>query len=394
MSERSVSPTLIKQIPYGRHWVGPEEQEEVRDTLEQGYLTSGPKVELFENRVREYLGASHTVAVSSCSAALHLALLALGIGPGDEVITTVFTYVATANAILHTGAAPVFTDIDPATYNVDASQIEKKITSRTKALLVVHYAGQPCRMSEIRQIAERRRLFVVEDASHAIGASYRGEKIGAASDAACFSFHPVKNMTTAEGGLVATRLEKVANLIRILRLHGISEDYRARETKTRFEYPQMVHLGFKYNMTDLQASLGLQQLKKLESFEKRRAGIAGFYADSLADLKEVELPQVSPDVEHAWHLFVIRLKLDRLAIDRGQVMKELEVRGISTSVHYLPIHLQPYYKGRFGFKEGDFPLSEKAYESVLTLPLFPKMSDEDARRVVQALREVVFKHRK
>lgn len=394
MSERLTSPSSIKPIPYGRHWVGPEEQEEVRDTLERGYLTSGPKVELFENRIREYLGASHAVAVSSCSAALHLSLLALGIGPGDEVITTVFSYVATPNAVLHTGATPVFIDIDPATYNIDVNQIERKITSRTKALLVVHYAGQPCRMNEIRQIAEKRRLFIVEDASHAIGASYRGVKIGAESDAACFSFHPVKNMTTAEGGLVATRHEKAANLVRILRLHGISEDYRARETKDRFEYPQMVSLGFKYNMTDLQASLGLQQLKKLESFEKRRKEIAGFYANALADLKEIELPQVSQDVDPAWHLFVIRLKLAQLKIDRGQFMKELEDRGITTSVHYLPLHLQPYYKNRFGFHKGDFPLSENAYDSILTLPLFPKMSDEDQGRVVEAVREIVFTHRK
>lgn len=385
---------MAERIPYGRHWVGTEEREEILDTLEQGYLTSGPKVDLFEERIREYLGAPYAVAVSSCSAALHLSLLALGIGSGDEVITTVFTYVATSNAILHTGALPVFVDINPTTYNIDVSLIDKKITSRTKALLVVHYGGQPCEMDEIKRVAQKRNLFVVEDASHAIGASYRGEKIGAASDAACFSFHPVKNMTTAEGGIIATRLEEVAHLSRMLRLHGIRQDYREREGKESFEYPQMVRLGFKYNMTDLQASLGLHQLKKLGSFQKRREAIARFYLESLKDVEEIQLPLVLTDIIPAWHLFVIRLRLEKIKIDRGEFMKELADRGISTSVHYLPLHMQPYYKERFGYKMGDYPVSEEVYESIVTLPLFPKMTDAQTERVVGAVREVISQFKK
>ena len=384
----------MKRIPYGRHWVGAEEAEELLDTLQQGYLTSGPKVELFEEQIREYLGASYTVAVSSCSAALHLSLLALGIGPRDEVITTVFSYVATPNAICHVGASPVFVDIDATTYNIDVSQIEKKITPRTKALLVVHYGGQPCAMNEIKWLAEKYNLFVVEDASHAIGASYEGLKIGGQSDAACFSFHPVKNMTTAEGGIIATRFQKVADLARILRLHGMSQDYRTRETMERFEYPQMVCLGFKYNMTDLQASLGLRQLKKLEGFEKRREEIAHFYTERFKELDEIELPSVKPHVRHAWHLFVIRPNLKKLIIDRELFMKKLGDRGISSSVHYLPLHMQPYYRDRFGYKKGDYPVAEKAYESIITLPLFPKMSDSEVEQVVRAVEAIIAESKK
>jgi dTDP-4-amino-4,6-dideoxygalactose transaminase len=377
--------TATRKIPYGLHWIDEAEVSEVTDTLRHGYLTSGPKVERFEKEFAEYCGVPHGVAVSSCSAALHLSMIALGVGPGDEVLTTPMSYVATSNAILHAGATPVFADIDARTFNLDPSQIERKINPRTKGILVVHYGGQPCDMDPILEIAVRHRLFVVEDASHAVHSAYKGRRIGSLSHATAFSFHPVKNMTTAEGGMVTTGSRELAEKIRCLRLHGIVSDYRQREKEEEFEYPKMEYLGFKYNMTDVQASVGLAQLRKIEAFTARRREIADFYSGAFKDIPELEVPYRMPGCDPVWHLYVIKLALERLNVSRGKFMKALLNRNIVASVHYLPIHLQPYYRKRFGFKPGDFPVAESAYERMISIPLFPKMTDADAGCVAEAV---------
>lgn len=391
---KSVFPSKRNQdskncIPYGKHWIGEDEVQEVVETLRTGYLTSGPKVERFENELRQYLGAKYTVTTGSCSAALHLSILAFGIKPGDEVITTPFTYVATVNAILHAGAIPIFVDIDPKTYSIDPLKIEERITPRTKAILIVHYAGQPCAIREIGKIARNYQLAVIEDSSHAIGATYQNRKVGCDSDSACFSFHPVKNMTTAEGGLIATKHEHIARLCKAFRLHGFLEDYREREQAEFFEYPQMQYLGFKYNMTDLQAAIGLWQLKKLDQFNKRRSEIAQMYSAGLKDREELILPYVSPEGVHVWHLYVVRLRLERLQVSRAEFMKRLADRNITTSVHYLPVHLHTYYRNRFQTKEGDFPIAEDVYRSIVTIPLFPKMNGDEVQYVIDTIQKVL-----
>lgn len=376
-------------MPYGRHWVGEEEVQAVLEVLTSGYLTTGPQVERFEEEFRRYLGAKYTVATSSCSAALHLSLMALDLKPGDEVITTVFTFVATANAILHVGATPVFVDIDSETYNLDPAQVRERITPRTKAIMVVHYGGLPCPMEELRSLAEKNGLHIIEDASHAVGASTRGTKIGAESLAACFSFHPVKNMTTAEGGIIATSSEKLAQFCKSGRLHGIVEDYHQREKTGTLAYPQMEFLGFKYNMTDLQAVIGLCQLKKLDAFIRRRGEIADFYFSQLSRHPEIILPCRSAAVQHAWHLFPIRLNPERLKVSRDTLAQMLLKKSIATGIHYLPIHYQNYYRRKFNFKKGDFPVAEEVYESILSIPIYPQMSNEDAHDVAAAINEVL-----
>lgn len=386
--------TVRKKMPYGRHWVGDEEVQAVLEVLTSGYLTTGPQVERFEEAFCHYLGAKYAVATSSCSAALHLSLMALDLKPGDEVITTVFTFVATANAILHTGATPVFVDIDPVTYNLNLDQAAERITPRTKAIVIVHYGGHPCPMDAVRTLAEKNRLSIVEDASHAVGAADRGKKIGADSLAACFSFHPVKNMTTAEGGIIATNSEALAKFCRAGRLHGIVEDWHSREKTGNTSYPQMEFLGFKYNMTDLQAVIGLCQLKKLDDFNLRRGKIADFYFSELSRYPEIILPYRSDGVRHSWHLFPIRLHPDRLKISRDDFMQALLKKSIVTGIHYLPIHCQNYYRRRFHFTKGDFPVAEAVYDSILSIPIYPQMSDADAQYVAGSLGEIIREFRR
>lgn len=377
------------------HWVGEEEFQEVRKTLETGYLTTGPRVELFENELKKYIGAKHVVAVSSCSAALHISMLAHEIGAGDEVITTPWTFVATPNSVLHAGATPVFVDIEEQDHNLDIAQIEKKITPKTKAILPVHFAGQPCDMRAIRAIARKHKLKVLEDCAHAIGAKDQDGMLGSNSDAASYSFHPVKNMTSAEGGAVATNNDEIAAKVRALRLHGIASDFFKRDRAGDVVgYPQMQMLGFKYNMTDIQAAIGIPQLAKLDGFIERRAAIANFYSKALADREELTLPRLEPSYRHAWHLYTIRLKLDRVKIARDQFMEKLAEKKIITGVHYLPVHRHRYYAERFGFKPGQFPKADATYDSILSIPLYPKMTDGDAERVVETIRQVLDENRR
>lgn len=387
-------PVREKNLPYGFHSIGQAEERELLDTLRHGYLTFGPKTLAFEKEFAAAAGAKEAVAVSSATAALHVSLAALGLGPGDEVITSPLTFVATANAIAYTGATPVFADIDPATFNIDPAQVERRVTRRTRAILPVHYAGQPCDMDALLALAKRRRLRVVEDASHAAGALYKGRHVGSLGDLTCFSFHPVKNMTTAEGGMITTADPKLAATCRALRLHGFAEDYMSRAKKGQFHYPRMQMLGFKCVMTDLQASLGLHQLRRLEEFTRRRNELARAYEKAFAGVPELRTPRTMPGVRHAWHIYVVRLDLKRLSCTRDQFIDALKKENVTASVHYLPVHRHPYYAKRYGFRKGDYPEAERAYEENVSLPMFPRMSDRDLADAARAVTRLVAHYRK
>jgi len=383
-----------KFVPFASPLISDDEIAEVVDTLKSGWLTTGPKVQRFEKEFAQFVGSKYAIAVSSCTAALHLALVATGIGPGDEAITTPFTFVATANVILHVGAKPIFVDIRPDTFNIDVEKISAVITPKTRAIIPVHYAGQPCEMDEIMEIATKHKLLVIEDAAHAIAAEYKGRKVGTIGDVTCFSFYATKNLMTGEGGMVTTNHAELAEKIRILSLHGMSKDAWKRYTATGSWYYEVLSPGYKYNMTDIQASLGIHQLQKLEIFQKRREEIVKAYNQAFAGLDAVVPPFVQPGVKHAWHLYVIKIVPERLKIDRNRFIEALKEEGVGTSVHFIPVHLHPYYREKFGFKRGDFPRAEEAYDRVISLPLYPKMSDEDVGHVIEAVRKVATRYKK
>ncbi len=376
-------------LPFALPEIGEEEIEEVVVTLRSGWLTGGPRVQRFEKGFRRATGAQHAVALSSCTAGLHLALLAAGIGPGDEVITTPFTFCATVNVIIHAGATPVLADICEEDNNIDPEQVARKITPRTKALMPMHYGGQPCQMDELLSLARAHGLRLIEDAAHALGAQHRGRLIGALSDAAVFSFYPIKAITTGQGGMLTTNDEALADQVRILSLHGLSKNAWNRYAEGGSAEYQVLAPGFNYSMTDIQAAIGVHQLEKLERFQTRRMHLAGVYDRLLADVPEVIRPRTRDDVIHAWHLYPIRLELDRLRITRNEFIEELRRRGIGTSLHFIPIHLHPYYREAMGFQPGDFPMAERVYAGLISLPLYPRMQDTDVERVVIAIRDIV-----
>jgi dTDP-4-amino-4,6-dideoxygalactose transaminase len=374
--------------------LGEEEYADVLDTLRSGWITMGPKTRTFEGAFAEYVGCRHALAVSSCTAGLHLALVAGGIGPADEVITTPLTFCSTANVIVHQGAVPVLADVRPDTLNIDPEQIGKKITPRTKAIIPVHLGGQPCEMDEIRGMAEERHLLVIEDAAHAMGAEYKGRKIGTIGDLTVFSFYATKNLTTGEGGMVCTEDDGLAELVNILRLHGISKDAWKRYSDQGSWYYEVLLPGYKYNMTDIQAALGLHQLAKQGEFQRIRERYAQRYAEAFLDLPEVSPLEISDQVRHSWHLYVVQLDLEGLTIDRAQFIEALRRENVGASVHFIPLHLHPYYRERYGFQRGDFPVAERAYERVVSLPLYPRMSEGDAEDVIEAVSKVVTTNRR
>lgn len=374
--------------------IGQEEIKEVIDTLKSGWITTGPKVHRFEEAIRKYTGSKHAIAVSSCTHALHLSLVALGIGPGDEVITTPFTFCSTVNVILHQGAKPVLADIRKDTFNIDPKEIEKLITKKTKAIIPVHYAGQPCQMAEIMKLAKKHKLKVIEDAAHAIGSEYKGKKIGRIGDFACFSFYAAKNLTTAEGGAVCLNDDKLAEKIKILSLHGISKDAWKRYAKGGSWYYQVLYPGYKDNMTDIQASLGIWQLKKLEKFFGKKDKIARFYGKSFENVPQITPQKVLSGMRHTWYLYPVLINIDSLKINRAEFIEALKAENIGASVHFIPIHFHPYYKKALGLKKGDFPNTEYVYERVISLPIHSTMSLADARDVVMAVKKIINQYKK
>lgn len=380
-------------LPLARPTLGEEEIQEVVETLRSGWLTTGPKVERFEGRFKEYLGVPEAVAVSSGTAGLHLALLAAGVGAGDEVITTSMSFAATANAIVLCGAKPIFTDCDPDTLNIDLRGVEARITEKTKAIVPVHFAGQPCAMDELLQIARGRGVFLIEDAAHALGTEYKEQKIGAIGEMAVFSFHPIKTITTGEGGMVVTSNREWAERMRLLRFHGISTSAWQRHAGGGSAQYSIQLPGFKYTMMDLQAAIGIHQMDKLDRFVERRAELAGLYCRAFKEVKGAKpLGLVSYPQRHAWHIFVVQLELEKLTIDRGRFLDLLKERNIGSGIHFPALHTQPYYQEKWGYRSGDFPHAERASERILSLPLFPTMSEEDVWDVVHAVKEILGKH--
>ena len=386
-----ISPNQVEYIPFALPDIGDEEIAEVVAALRSGWITSGPRVAQFEREFREYTGAAHALAVNSCTAGLHLALRALGIGPGDEVITPPLTFCATVNAILETGAAAVLADVGD-DLNLDPEAVARAITPRTKAILPVHLAGLPCDMDAIWRLARERGLKVVEDAAHAVGSSYAGRRIGAGeSDAVAFSFYATKNLTTGEGGMVTTPSGELVERMRVLCLHGISRDAWNRYTEKGTWYYEVVDRGFKYNMSDIAAAIGLVQLKRLEAMNARRAEIARRYNAAFVEMPEVETPPGREDCRHAWHLYVLRLNLARLTIDRAQVFDEMKRRGIGCSVHFIPIPLHPHYRNTLELRDPcTRALAE--YPRLLSLPLYSKMTEEEVERVIGVVRDIVVRN--
>jgi len=380
-------------LPYNQPDIGQAEIDEVVDTLRSGWITTGPKTKEFERRFAEYIGARYAIAVNSCTGGLHVALAAAGIGPGDEVIVPTMTFCATANVVVHLGATPILVDVEPDTLNIDTQRLQAAISPRTKAVIPVHLYGHPCDMDRIGEIAEAHKLLVIEDAAHAVAAEWHGQRIGSFSPATAFSFYATKNLTTAEGGMVTTDDDEYAEKMRIWTLHGISRDAWKRYTAEGSWYYEVAVPGFKYNLTDLQSALGLHQLARLEVMTRRRAELAARYCTGLCELPEVELPVVRSKVRHAWHLFMIRLELEKLKVDRAEFIECLRSEGIGSSVHFIPLHRQPYYRDRFGLQPGDFPVADAAYERLVSLPLYTRMTQRDVDDVIEAVRRVVQRNR-
>ena len=375
-------------LPIAQPDLDEDDIAEVVDTLRSGWLVYGAKTQQLEREFAAMVGAEHAVGVNSCTAGLHLSLLAAGVGPGDEVITTPLTFAATANVIVHVGATPVLADICADDLNIDPAQIERRITPRTKAIMPVHYAGVPCRMDEIIEIAQRHHLPVIEDAATAAGSAYNQRMVGSLSDLAVFSFYPVKNMTTGQGGMVTTNDPELAAQVSALRNHGLdSNAWNRYSSEANRLFYTMSQPGFNYGMFDLLASIGLGQLRRLPEFNEKRRVLAEHYTRAFADVPRIETPSVRENVTTNWHLYVIRLT--DTEISRADLAQGLKERGIGTSVHYYPIHYHPYYRERFGFQRGDYPVTEREFERILSLPLFPKMDERDVERVVQAVGEIM-----
>lgn len=375
-------------IPYGRQWLEDSDVKAVVAVLKSDWLTQGSVVDKFERAVASLCGAKYAVAVSSGTAALHAAFDAARIGPGDEVITSPMTFAATANAVVYCGGTPVFADIDEQTLNIDPKEIEKKITKKTKAIAPVDFRGYPAEYEKILKIARKHKLLIIEDASHAIGSEYHGRKIGSISDMTVFSFHPVKTITTGEGGVVATDSKEFADRMRAFRHHSIE-----KKPEKGGWYYEFDRLGYNYRITDIQCALGLSQLKRLKSFAKRRREIALEYNRAFKDMPEIILPLERPDIQPVYHLYVIQLRLDRLRVDRKRIFDELRKNGIGVQVHYMPLHLQPFYKKKFGYQKGDFPVAERYYEGALTLPLFPRMTKKDAKTVIVTVSNIIARNK-
>ncbi len=382
-----------KFLPFAPPFISNEEINEVTDALKSDWITTGPKTKSFEEEFRGLLGSPSALALNSCTGALHTALATLGIGPGNEVITTAMTFTSTVNVIEHVGAKPVLVDVEADTLNINPQEIADAITTRTKAIMLVHYAGHPVDLDSIYDLAKERGLFVIEDAAHAFPAEYKGRKIGSGKNPVAFSFYATKNITTAEGGMLTGEETFIENA-RVISLHGMSHDAWKRYDKGGSWYYEVIYPGFKYNMTDIQAAIGLAQLKKIGYFQKRRREIVTAYNEAFRDKDALELPVERAEVTHAWHLYVLRLNLDVLTIGRDRFIEELKKRNIGTSVHFIPIHLHPYYRDKYGYKPKDFPVAYSNYLRILSLPLYPRMTDEDIADVIEAVLDIIERYKR
>jgi len=388
------SKTEVMLVPFHVAAVGEEEAQAAADVIRSGWLTMGQKTFEFERRFAEYLGVRHAIAVVSCTAALHLALEAFGIGRGDEVLVPTTTFTASGEVVCYLGARPVLVDVLPGSMNIDPQDAARKITARTKAIIPVHLAGLPCELDKIRELASAHQLRVLEDAAHALPASYRGTPIGAISDATAFSFYATKTLTTGEGGMITTNDDKLAERVRIMRLHGIERDAWKRYTSDGSWFYQVLDAGYKYNMTDIQAAIGLVQLHKCDDLSAARRAIAERYTTAFAKLSCLETPEEFADRTTSWHLYILRLREDKLSIDRDRFITELKRRGIGTSVHFIPLHLHPFYKTKFDYKPGDLPIAEAQYHRALSLPIFPTMSGDAINAVIAAVLEIATSFRR
>lgn len=387
-------PVREKYLVFGSPLIGEEEINDVVDSLRSGWLSTGPKVSRFESEIEKYLGAKYVKVVNSCTAAMHLSLIAAGIGRGDEVITSPMTFSSTVNVILHVGATPVFVDAEKETANIDVSKIEEKITKRTKAIMPIHLHGRPCKMDKILELAKKYKLTIIEDAAHAFGAVYKGKKIGTISDFTCFSFYVTKNLATGEGGAVATKKKTWADLIGVYALHGMSKGAWKRYSDSGYSHYLIEVPGYKYNMMDLQAAIGIHQLEKFDKMQKRRREIWERYDKAFSDLPLILPAPIEKNTTHALHLYGILVKLEKLKVDRDRILNALHKENIGSGVHFVSLHLHPYYKKRFNFKRNDFPNSTFISDRTISLPLSAKLTDKDVEDVISAVRKVLLYYSK
>lgn len=373
-----------KMIPYGRQTIEEDDIQAVVDVLRSDYLTTGPKIAEFEKMVADYVGAKYAVAISNGTSALHAACFAAGIQPGDEVITTPLTFAASSNCVLYCGGTPVFADVDPKTYNIDPEDIRRKITDKTKAIIAVHLAGQPCDMDEIHKIAKEHDLLVIEDGAHALGSVYKGKKVGTLSDMTTFSFHPVKPITTGEGGMIVTDNEELYQKMMLFRSHGITRDENLMTRNDGPWFYQQLDLGYNYRITDIQCALGCSQMKKLDRFLARRKEIVARYNEAFADCENIITPYQLPETESGWHLYIVQVK----NCDRKKVFESLREQGIAVNVHYIPVYLHPYYQ-EHGYKDVHCKNAEEVYSHIISLPLYPTLTEEQQQYVIETLKYVI-----
>lgn len=381
-------------IPYGKQWIDDDDIEEVIKVLKSDYLTTGPKVLEFEKKVADYVGVKYAVAFSNGTAALHGACFAAGIKEGDEVITSPLTFAASANCVLYMGGTPVFADINIKNYNIDIEDIKKRITNKTKAIIPVDFTGQSVDMDELMKIANENNLIVIEDAAHALGSEYKGKKIGQKAHMTEFSFHPVKHITTGEGGIITTNHKELYDKLILFRTHGITRDKNLLNNKEKPSYYyEQIDLGYNYRMTDIQCALGISQMDKLDKFIQKRRDIVKFYNESFADIKEIITPFEEEYSKSAYHLYIIKLELDKLNADRDEIFIALQAENIGVNVHYIPVYKHPYYRN-LGYDESDYQNTQNVYNSIITLPLYPRMDDKEINNVVNAVKKVVNYYKK
>ena len=381
-------------LPFHRPCIGQEEALQVLKILESGWLTTGPSTKAFEKQFAEYCSAAYAVAVNSGTAAMHLALVLSGVGTGDQVITSPITFPATANVIVHQGAKPVFVDVEADTLNMDATKIKEVVTPRTKAIMPVHFAGHPCDMDRIMDVSRRHNLTVIEDGAHALGAEYRGMKIGSIGDFTAFSFYATKNITTGEGGMLTCNNAESAEKATVLSLHGISKDAWKRYGKEGYSHWETIYPGYKYNMFDIQAALGMQQLRKADYFWEKRVEYSQIYDEAFSMIPEIVPLARRDEVKSAFHLYVVLLKVEELSADRDMIMNAIQAEKIGIGIHFRALHLQKYYRETFGFERGDFPRAEYASDRLISLPLYPAMTPDDVKDVIAVVKKVIRRYRK